>query len=58
MMVASLIGVILVGKWYKLRQRDDPFNPYSAVENFYDKDFDRRDKYMRYGALEQCDIVT
>ena len=52
-MMVSLVGVILVGKWYKLRQRDDPFNPYSAAENFYNKDFDRRDKYMHYGALDQ-----
>ena len=56
-MLASLVGVMLVGKWYKLRQRDDPFSPYSVAENFYDKDFDRRDKYMHYGALEQCDMI-
>ena len=45
-MLVSLVGVVIVGKWYKLRQRDDPFNPYSTAENFYKKDFDRRDEYM------------
>ena len=50
-MLVSLVGVVIVGKWYKLRQRDDPFNPYSTVEDFYDQDFERRDKY-KYGALE------
>ena len=55
-MLVSLVGVVIVGKWYKLRQRDDPFNPYSTVENFYDKDFDRRDKY-KYEALEHCSVV-
>ena len=57
-MMVSLVGVILVGKWYKLRQRDDPFNPYSAAENFYNKDFDRRDKYMHYGALDQTWLLS
>ena len=52
-MVVSLIGVTIIGKWYKLRQRDDPFNPYSAVEDFYDKDFERRDNF--YGTLSQRD---
>ena len=53
-LIASLIGVTIVGKRYKLRQRDDPFNPYSAVEDFYDKDFERRDNctYNNYRTLQ------
>ena len=45
LMVVCLVGVIIVGKWYKLRQRDDPFNAYAVVENYYERDFERRDNY-------------
>ena len=49
LMVVCLVGVIIVGKWYKLRQRDDPFNAYAIVENYYERDFERRDNY---GSVE------
>ena len=55
LMVVSLVGVIIIGKWYKLRRRDDPFNAYAVVENFYERDFERRDNY---GSVEDDPVIN
>ena len=52
-LLVSLVGVIIISKWYKLRQRDDPYNVYATVEDIYERDLERRDNFQyMYGTLE------
>ena len=44
-MVACLLLFMPLSYCYKLRNRDDNFNPYIAAEDYYENDFNRRDKY-------------
>ena len=44
-MVACLVLFIPLSYCYKLRNRDDNFNPYIAVEDYYENDFNRREIY-------------
>ena len=41
----SIFCYILLSYWYKLRLRDDTFNQHHVVEQYYEKDLQRRDEY-------------
>ena len=47
-MAACLVLFVPLGYWYKLRTRDDVFNPHIIAEEYYEKDFIN---HQKYGAI-------
>ena len=43
----SFVLYVVLAKRYKLRRREDLFNPYTAAEQYYENEFDRRDQFSR-----------
>ena len=49
----SFVLYLLLARRYKLRRREDLFNPYTAVEQYYENEFDRRDQYLKDVGADQ-----